>query len=109
VPAKTEWTPTPLPRGRHNLPAADVHASQRERLLQAMLESVAERGYAATTVASLAAAARVSPNVFYQSFTDKLDCFLTMCNEQTDGLYEAAVASAGAPDWRAAVREGARN
>ena len=54
----------PLPRGRHKLGAEAVRASQRERLIRAMLETVAERGYEATTVPEVVARARVSRNAF---------------------------------------------
>jgi AcrR family transcriptional regulator len=100
------WRGTPLPPGRHKLPRSKVRASQRERLLRAMLEEVGARGYAATTVPRVVAAARVSRNSFYALFDDKLDCFLALCDEEAVGLFEAVSAAASAPDWRAAVRTG---
>lgn len=41
-----------------------------------MITLVAERGYAAVTVADVVAAARVSKRTFYQHFSDREDCFL---------------------------------
>lgn len=41
-----------------------------------MIGLVAERGYAAVTVADVVAAARVSKRTFYQHFADREDCFL---------------------------------
>ncbi len=82
----TENWAEPLPRGRHKLPPETVRDSQRERLLRAMLEVVAESGYAAATVSQVAASARVSPNRFYAFFSDKADCFLQLCDEQADEL-----------------------
>jgi AcrR family transcriptional regulator len=100
------WRGTPLPPGRHKLPPDEVRASQRARLLRAMLEEVAARGYAATTVPNVVAAARVSRNAFYTLFDDKLDCFLALCDEEAVGLFEAVTAAGAEPSWRGAVRRG---
>lgn len=64
-----------LPRGPHGLSRAAVEQSQRERLLQATTEAVAERGYVKTAVADILARAGVSRATFYQQFRDKEDCF----------------------------------
>src|SRR3954454_2804129 len=87
-----------LPKGRHNLPMHVVRASQRERLLAAMLESVATRGYAATTVPQVVADARVSRNAFYTLFTDKTDCFIALCDELGAEMLDALSALDG-DDW----------
>ena len=100
------WRGTPLPPGRHKLRPGEVRASQRARLLRAMLEEVAAHGYAATTVPNVVAAARVSRNAFYALFDDKLDCFLALCDEEAVGLFEAVSAAGTEPDWRSAVRKG---
>jgi AcrR family transcriptional regulator len=75
------WEGDPLPRGRHKLSREAVRASQRERLLRAMAELVGQRGYEATTVPQVIAAARVSSNTFYGFFTDKTDCFIALCEQ----------------------------
>jgi len=98
----------PLPRGRHNLAAEDVIASQRERLLRAMLECVAERGFEATTVPAVVARARVSRNAFYALFTDKVDCFIAACDQAGDELLDELLALAGQDDWISLVRAGTR-
>jgi AcrR family transcriptional regulator len=66
----------PLPRGPHGLPRDVVVKSQRSRMLGALVEVVAEKGYAATTVADIIGRAGVSRTTFYQQFKDKEDCFL---------------------------------
>lgn len=76
----TQWRGEPLKRGRHGLSAAEVAASQRERLLQAMLEQVSTKGYADTSVPAVVSAARVSRSAFYEHFDDKLDCYLALCD-----------------------------
>lgn len=100
------WRGQPLPRGRHHLDATQVRASQRERLLRAMLETVGARGYQATTVPQVVAAARVSRNAFYEFFTDKTDCFIAVCDEQARDLLQQVLAHAAEPDWTDAVRRG---
>ncbi len=70
-----------LPRGRHRLSREDVRASQRGRLLLAMAESVGEKGYVGTSVADVLKRSRVSRETFYQHFTDKQHCFLTVLDQ----------------------------
>jgi AcrR family transcriptional regulator len=53
-----------------------VRSAHRDRLVEAMIGLVAERGYAAVTVADVVASARVSKRTFYQHFADREDCFL---------------------------------
>lgn len=64
-----------LPRGRSALPEPEVADSRRGRILQAVTDEIAERGYAATSVAHITAGARVSRSAFYAMFTDKQDAF----------------------------------
>jgi AcrR family transcriptional regulator len=51
-------------------------ATQRARMLDAMVRAVADRGYADATVADVVALAGVSRRTFYEHFADKLECFL---------------------------------
>src|ERR671936_165052 len=46
-----------LPRGRHHLTRAEVTASQRGRMLQAMAEAVRDKGFTGTAVADVVAGA----------------------------------------------------
>lgn len=70
-----------LPRGRSSLPADDVRAVQRDRLIRAMVAATAERGYADVTVADVVATARVSRTSFYAQFADKEACLLAATAE----------------------------
>lgn len=96
-----------LPSGRHGIPREEVERSQRERLLRAMLACVAEKGYAATTVADVIAAAGVSRTTFYEFWRDKEGCFLA----GYDALLAVLIArveeaySGGGP-WPARARAG---
>jgi AcrR family transcriptional regulator len=67
---------TPLPRGRHAAPRDVVWRSQRGRLLAAMAEVAAEKGYGASAVADVIARAGVSRKTFYEHFDNKEECFL---------------------------------
>jgi AcrR family transcriptional regulator len=71
-----EPAPARLPRGRHGLSREEVVESQRARLLRAMADAVADKGYAATSVADVIARAGVSRETFYEQFSSKEDCFL---------------------------------
>jgi AcrR family transcriptional regulator len=53
-----------------------VAADQRLRILEAVAETMAEKGYVAATVADVLARAGVSRETFYQQFTSKQDAFL---------------------------------
>lgn len=50
--------------------------SQRNRIHQAMIEVVSERGYPETRVVDVIGAAGVSRKTFYELFDSKEDCFL---------------------------------
>lgn len=58
--------------------ATPLDPEHRSRLLQAMVDCVAERGYAATTIADVVRAAAVSKRTFYEHFSCKEDCFLDL-------------------------------
>jgi AcrR family transcriptional regulator len=91
--AKTHEGQPGLPRGRSRLPSAAVSASQRERLLRAVIASVAESGFPATTIADIVRRAKVSRAAFYAHFADKEDCFLAATGEGRE-LMIAQVVSA---------------
>jgi AcrR family transcriptional regulator len=82
-----------LPRGPHALPQEVVLAHQRERLLAAAPEVLAERGYAQLTVRDLIERAGVSRRTFYQLFDDKLECMLVAHEAALDRLCDAITAS----------------
>ncbi|WP_110206640.1 TetR/AcrR family transcriptional regulator [Nocardioides daejeonensis] len=67
-------TPEPLPRGRHGLTRDQVRESQRERLLIAMTELLADAGVGGVGPAEVARRAGVSLAAFYDCFPGKEDC-----------------------------------
>jgi AcrR family transcriptional regulator len=91
-----------LPRGRHAAPREVVAESQRERLLVAMADATAAKGYANVAVADVIERAGVSRRSFYEQFSNKEECFLAAYDAGVDGMLEeiseaeaAVAASAG--------------
>ena len=83
-----------------------ILAEHARRLLDAMAHCVSAKGYAATTIADIAAEARVSKRTFYEHFDGKAECLIA--------LYEAASRQAlqvlkgaidPAHDWHAQVEQ----
>ncbi len=94
-----------LPAGRHGLPREFITQNQRERIITALVDTVAERGYNATTVAHITKAASVSRRTFYEHFADKEACFLAaydMVAAHIRASMRSAAASFG--DWPQQVR-----
>jgi AcrR family transcriptional regulator len=85
-----------LPRGRHTLGREVVRARQRARLLRAMTEEVAERGYAATTATAVYRRAGVSSRAFYENFSDVHDCFMAAYDAAVDSLWSSLAKGPGA-------------
>ena len=99
-----------LPSGRHGLTRETVEASQRGRLIEAMAQVVAEKGYAATTVADVVERAGVSRRTFYEQFTDKEACFLAAYDVGLavvlGRIAETAGGAGPAAGWRDRARAG---
>ncbi|MBX3619915.1 MAG: TetR/AcrR family transcriptional regulator [Rhizobacter sp.] len=72
----------------------------RRRLLDAMAEAVARKGYADTTIADLAAGARVSRRTFYEHFATKEECLVALyeaASKQALGVLRSAIDPAHDP------------
>lgn len=89
-------------------PTADAGADgHRRRLLDAMLESITDIGYAETTVAEIVRRARASRRTFYQHFDDReaaLVALLADTNVATVDEISAAVDPNAA--WQTQIRQG---
>jgi AcrR family transcriptional regulator len=83
--------------------------SQRQRILEAIIESCGEKTYAATTITDIVAGARISRTTFYKHFADKRACFdaaIDYCVEELRRVARAAYSSsdpAGTATRRAAT------
>jgi AcrR family transcriptional regulator len=78
-----------LPRGRYAAPRAVVAESQRERLLVAMADATAAKGYANVAVADVIERAGVSRRSFYEHFANKEECFLAAYDAGVEALLRA--------------------
>src|ERR1700744_4324081 len=98
-----------LPRGRHGLSPEFVARNQRERLISALILTLAEVGYQKTTVSMIGGRASVSKSDFYKHFDSKDDCFLAAYDHAVERIRSVVVeacAAAPAADWPARVRAG---
>jgi AcrR family transcriptional regulator len=77
-----------MPPGRHLVPRDFVVQNQRERMLLATAELVAERGYQKTTIELIAKTARVALSTFYEQFSSKEECVLAAFDETVDAAAE---------------------
>lgn len=76
------------------------------RLLRGIGAAVAEKGYAATTIADIVRHAHVSKRTFYEHFPDKQSCYLEAYRRGTEHLarlmLEAGTSASGS--WRERLR-----
>ncbi|HUA74663.1 MAG TPA: TetR/AcrR family transcriptional regulator [Solirubrobacteraceae bacterium] len=98
-----------LPSGRHDLAREEVVKSQRERIVDATAEIVAEKGFAGLTIPEIASRANVSHETFYEMYPTKHDAFL---GAQKVGLHQALRTTAdayvvhGVASWAEGVAAG---
>ncbi len=96
-----------LPGRDHNVSRSLVVHSQRERILDAVANLTAVRGYAELRVEDIAEQAGVSLQAFYEHFADKEDAFLVAYEiGHAKGLACAERAYASAGEWQLGVRAG---
>lgn len=89
-----------LPPGRHLIPSDYVAQNQRERILLATAELVAERGYQKTTIELIAKTSKVALVTFYEHFPSKEECFLAAFDVVVAHIGDlVAEAVESAPDW----------
>lgn len=85
---------------RPTVPPDIAGRTQRQRIIEAMIESCAEKTYAATTITDIVARARISRTTFYKHFDDKRACFdaaLDRCLTELQGIAAASHQPADAP------------
>lgn len=93
-----------IKRGRHGLAPETVAEIQRERLIDAFVQVVAEQGYQQATISRITQAAGVTKKAFYDHFEDREACFLA-AYEQGTAIILARVEEArkAAASWPAGV------
>lgn len=93
-----------LPRGRHGLSREFVAQNQRARLLAALAECLAEKGYEGTTVSLIGKRAGVSKSDFYKQFESKDACFVAAYDDGVERIRaRVKEACAEREDWGAGV------
>jgi AcrR family transcriptional regulator len=106
LPYLNAWS---LPRGAHGHTPHTIAASQRARMLYAVIKAVAEKGYADVTVADIVAIASVSRTTFYSQFKDREDCFIAAYDACHFALVQAVLDSQReGMSWAERVRSTAR-
>lgn len=96
-----------IKRGPSRVPPELVAATQRDRLYDGLVHTVAEHGYAEASVTDICRAAGVTRPAFYVHFDGKQDAFLATYRHGTGVLFrmmEKAYARGG--DWREGTRLG---
>jgi TetR/AcrR family transcriptional regulator len=82
------------------IPADIGDRSQRQRIIDAFIESCAEKTYSATTISDIVGRARISRTTFYKQFADKRACFdaaVGYCIEQLQEIGADAHSPADPP------------
>jgi AcrR family transcriptional regulator len=107
---KTPWGDAASLRERklrpgRGTPRQEAERNQRERLFAAMVATVAEKGYEATTVADLVELSGVSRSAFYKHFEDKEGCFIAA----VEAMVEPTLNQLGAEEGAAPGIERAKN
>jgi AcrR family transcriptional regulator len=82
-----------MPSSRPELPREFVAAHKRRRMMDAMAELCAEKGYEATKIADVVRRAKVARKTLYDNFPGKEELFLA-CFDTTVAEAEAAVDAA---------------
>ena len=84
----------------------DESGPHRRRLLDALAESIADKGYRSTTVADIVRRARTSRRTFYEHFAGKEECFIALLSDTNAQLIRRidAAVDRRAP-WEQQVRQ----
>lgn len=78
---------------RPTVPPDIAGRTQRQRIIDAMVESCEEKTYAATTISDIVARAHISRTTFYKHFDDKRSCFDAALDHCLAELQSIAAAS----------------
>lgn len=92
---REDAVPSKLPPGRHRLTREQVVTDQRRRIVTALGEVMAVKGYAGTTVTDIIEHAKVSKQTFYEQYDSKQACFLEAFARIHDVLSESSSAVPG--------------
>lgn len=85
---------------RPTVPPDIAQRTQRQRIIDALVESCEEKTYAATTITDIVGRAHISRTTFYKHFDDKRSCFdaaLDHCLGELQGIAAASHEPSDAP------------
>lgn len=89
------------------MPREFIAQHQRARIIAALAEETAEKGYRAVTVADIVKRAGIARNTFYDNFGSKENCFRAAQEFAMSTALERVVTAAGEiDDWPQRVRAG---
>jgi AcrR family transcriptional regulator len=95
------------PPGRQPLSKEFIVQHQRARIVAALVEEIAARGYRAVTVAHIVTRAGIARNTFYDNFASKEACFLAAQQQALETALERVVEAAEELEsWPARVNAG---
>jgi AcrR family transcriptional regulator len=93
--------------GRHQLSREFIAHHQQARIVAALAEEVAVKGYRAVTVADIVRRAGIARNTFYDNFASKEACFLAAQDHAVEETLRRVLEAAAAVDsWPARVDAG---
>lgn len=98
-----------IKRGPSRVPPEQVAATQRDRLYDGLVHTVAQHGYADASVTDICRAAGVTRPAFYVHFDGKQDAFLATYRHGTEVMFRMMEhAYEQHEDWREATAAGLR-
>jgi AcrR family transcriptional regulator len=93
--------------GRHQLSREFIAQHQQARIIAALAEEIAAKGYRAVTVADIVRRAGIARNTFYDNFSSKEDCFLAAQDfGQVEAFRRVVDAASEVDSWQARVDAG---
>jgi len=93
--------------GRQQLSREFIARHQRARIIAALAEEIATRGYRAVTVADIVRRAGIARNTFYENFSSKEHCFLSTQDYAVEEALQRVVdAATEVESWQGRVRAG---
>lgn len=99
--------PQPVPAVRPELPREFVAAHKRRRIMDAIAELTAEKGYEATKIADIVRRAGVARKTLYDNFEGKEEVFLAAFDAAVDdAMTRIEAACAGVEGWEDRVQAG---
>jgi len=88
-PARKKAAPRQRPARRGlSVARAAPRATQRERLIDAIVELAGQYGYQSLSIAQISAHAGVSSATFYEQFSDREECLLAAYSDATERTLE---------------------